>query len=215
MFMKQVKERRNGYPQSGPVGGGARDCPTDPPSWGCLTRRGPGRRVSWLQWVGSGASLGGHLLFSDCRGGSRGGNLDSPGLTDNLSLLSVSQKKKPSELMSVKSFVEELNSPCNKKRGEFSKLSRNPTTPSERIYWSTLSQCPRKLVSPPPPRPLPSFLSWKVLLRARVQCSGYFRGSGGELSLVSDPSGSQSWSCTSQSRWVSPSPLGALVCTLI
>ncbi|XP_059545422.1 ciliary microtubule-associated protein 2 isoform X3 [Myotis daubentonii] len=55
------------------------------------------------------------------------------------------QKKKPSELMNVKSFMEELNSACNKKRGVFSKLSRNPTTPSERIYWSTLSQCPRKL----------------------------------------------------------------------
>ncbi|KAK1340047.1 hypothetical protein QTO34_018611, partial [Cnephaeus nilssonii] len=65
------------------------------------------------------------------------------------------QKKKPSELMSVKSFVEELNSPCNKKRGEFSKLSRNPTTPSERIYWSTLSQCPRKLATSGPGMWLP------------------------------------------------------------
>ncbi|XP_054576930.1 lymphocyte expansion molecule isoform X2 [Eptesicus fuscus] len=65
------------------------------------------------------------------------------------------QKKKPSELMSVKSFVEELNSPCNKKRGAFSKLSRNPTTPSERIYWSTLSQCPRKLATSGPGMWLP------------------------------------------------------------
>ncbi|XP_054428459.1 ciliary microtubule-associated protein 2 [Pteronotus mesoamericanus] len=55
------------------------------------------------------------------------------------------QKKKPRELIGFKSFVEELNSRDNKKRGAFSKLSRNPTTPTERICWSTLSQCPRKL----------------------------------------------------------------------
>nr|KAF6444120.1 lymphocyte expansion molecule [Molossus molossus] len=58
------------------------------------------------------------------------------------------QKKKPSELLGFKSFVDELNSRHNKKRGVFSKLSRNPATPSERIYWSTLSQCPRKLAPP-------------------------------------------------------------------
>lgn len=52
--------------------------------------------------------------------------------------------------MGFKSFVDELNSRHNKKRGVFSKLSRNPATPPERIYWSTLSQCPRKLVSVPP-----------------------------------------------------------------
>lgn len=57
--------------------------------------------------------------------------------------------------MNFTSFVEELNSRHNKKRGVFSKISRNPETPTERIYWATLSQCPRKLVSvqhtPPPP----------------------------------------------------------------
>ncbi|XP_049731503.1 lymphocyte expansion molecule [Elephas maximus indicus] len=60
------------------------------------------------------------------------------------------QKIKPRELMSFKSFVEELNSRHNKKRGVFSKLSRNPKTPSERIYWTTLSQCPRKLATSGP-----------------------------------------------------------------
>ncbi|XP_008568368.1 PREDICTED: uncharacterized protein C1orf177 homolog [Galeopterus variegatus] len=60
------------------------------------------------------------------------------------------QKKKPRELMSVKSFVEELNSRHNKKHGIFSKLPRNPETPTERIYWATISQCPRKLATSGP-----------------------------------------------------------------
>ncbi|XP_007518107.2 ciliary microtubule-associated protein 2 [Erinaceus europaeus] len=55
------------------------------------------------------------------------------------------QKMKPRELVTYKSFVEDLNAPHNKKRGVFSKLPRNPKTPTERIYWTTLSQCPRKL----------------------------------------------------------------------
>lgn len=61
--------------------------------------------------------------------------------------------------MNFKSFTDELNSRHNKKRGVFSQVSRNPKTPTERIYWATLSQCPRKLVSV---CPRPSFLSWKV-----------------------------------------------------
>ncbi|KAM9687361.1 ciliary microtubule-associated protein 2 [Trichechus inunguis] len=60
------------------------------------------------------------------------------------------QKIKPRELTSFKSFVEELNSRHNKKHGVFSKLSRDPKTPSERIYWATLSQCPRKLATSGP-----------------------------------------------------------------
>ncbi|XP_011937920.1 PREDICTED: uncharacterized protein C1orf177 homolog isoform X2 [Cercocebus atys] len=60
------------------------------------------------------------------------------------------QKKKPRELMNFKSFVEELNSRHNKKRGVFSKLPRNPKTPTERIYWATLSQCPRTLATSGP-----------------------------------------------------------------
>lgn len=60
--------------------------------------------------------------------------------------------------MNFKSFVEELNSRHNKKRGVFSKVSRNPETPPERIYWATLSQCPRKLVSVSPKAFHPSSL---------------------------------------------------------
>uniref|UniRef100_A0A8D1NE15 Lymphocyte expansion molecule n=1 Tax=Sus scrofa TaxID=9823 RepID=A0A8D1NE15_PIG len=65
------------------------------------------------------------------------------------------QKKRPRELMNFKSFVEELNSRHNKKRGVFSKVSRNPETPPERIYWATLSQCPRKLATSGPGMWLP------------------------------------------------------------
>uniref|UniRef100_A0A8C0PWE6 Lymphocyte expansion molecule n=1 Tax=Canis lupus familiaris TaxID=9615 RepID=A0A8C0PWE6_CANLF len=65
------------------------------------------------------------------------------------------QKKKPRELMNFTSFVEELNSCHNKKRGVFSKISRNPETPTERIYWATLSQCPRKLATSGPGSWLP------------------------------------------------------------
>ncbi|XP_006879884.1 PREDICTED: uncharacterized protein C1orf177 homolog [Elephantulus edwardii] len=60
------------------------------------------------------------------------------------------QKKKPRELVNFKSFVDELNSHHKKKHGVFSKLPRNPNTPSERIYWATLSQCPRKLATSGP-----------------------------------------------------------------
>nr|XP_030726244.1 lymphocyte expansion molecule [Globicephala melas] len=55
------------------------------------------------------------------------------------------RKKRPRELMNFKSFVEELKSCHNKKRGVFSKVPRNPEAPPERIYWATLSQCPPKL----------------------------------------------------------------------
>ncbi|XP_051027976.1 lymphocyte expansion molecule [Acomys russatus] len=55
------------------------------------------------------------------------------------------QKKKPTELMNFKSFVEDLNSRPNKKRGVFSKFPRDPKHPTERIYWTTLSQYPRDL----------------------------------------------------------------------
>nr|XP_051712394.1 lymphocyte expansion molecule isoform X3 [Oryctolagus cuniculus] len=65
------------------------------------------------------------------------------------------QKKKARELMSFRSFVEELNSRHNKNRGIFSKLPRNPETPTERIYWATVSQCPRKLATSGPGSWLP------------------------------------------------------------
>ncbi|XP_042525626.1 lymphocyte expansion molecule [Dipodomys spectabilis] len=53
------------------------------------------------------------------------------------------QKKKPKEPSDFKSFLEELNSCCHKKHGVFSKMPRFPKTPTERIYWTTVSQCPR------------------------------------------------------------------------
>ncbi|XP_058511908.1 lymphocyte expansion molecule isoform X1 [Ochotona princeps] len=65
------------------------------------------------------------------------------------------QKKKTRELMGFKSFVEELNSRHHKSHGVFSKLPRNPETPTERIYWSTLNQCPRKLATSGPGMWLP------------------------------------------------------------
>ncbi|XP_073936128.1 ciliary microtubule-associated protein 2-like [Castor canadensis] len=66
------------------------------------------------------------------------------------------QKKKSRELVNFKSFVEELNSRHNKKHGVFSKIPRELKIPTERIYWATLSQCPRNLVSMP--CGLPAFL---------------------------------------------------------
>ncbi|XP_006025905.1 lymphocyte expansion molecule [Alligator sinensis] len=42
-----------------------------------------------------------------------------------------------------KSFVEELETKNNKKKGAFSTLAQNPGCPTERIFWATLSQCPR------------------------------------------------------------------------
>ncbi|XP_060976009.1 ciliary microtubule-associated protein 2 isoform X2 [Dama dama] len=65
------------------------------------------------------------------------------------------QKKRPRELTNFQSFVEELNLHHNKKHGVFSKVPRNPKTPTERIYWTTLSQCPRKLATSGPGMWLP------------------------------------------------------------
>ncbi|NXW58856.1 LEXM protein, partial [Eurystomus gularis] len=44
----------------------------------------------------------------------------------------------------VKGFVDELMLKENKKKGCESTLPRNPGCPTERIFWATLSQCPRK-----------------------------------------------------------------------
>lgn len=107
------------------------------------------------------------------------------------------QKKKPKELMSFKSFMEELNSRHNKKRGVFSKASRNSETPTERIYWATLSQCPRKQVSVPHPSP-----PWPVCLLSEGGCpAGWDPGGGGCFRGKAQPwasaaPGFQSWSCT-------------------
>ncbi|XP_054342119.1 ciliary microtubule-associated protein 2 isoform X5 [Pongo pygmaeus] len=72
-------------------------------------------------------------------------------------------KKKPRELMNFKSFVEELNSRHNKKHGVFSKLPRNPKTPTERIYWANLSQCPRTLATSGPSFWLPQEKKCKLV----------------------------------------------------
>lgn len=74
--------------------------------------------------------------------------------------------------MNFKSFVEELNSCHNKKRGLFSKVPRNPEAPPERIYWATLSQCPPKLVTVPL---WPSFL---LLLEGGFPAGAGWGGSG-------------------------------------
>ncbi|XP_010130215.1 PREDICTED: uncharacterized protein C1orf177 homolog [Buceros rhinoceros silvestris] len=44
----------------------------------------------------------------------------------------------------AKGFVEELMLKENKKKGCFSTLPRNPGCPMERIFWATLSQCPKE-----------------------------------------------------------------------
>ncbi|XP_072199952.1 ciliary microtubule-associated protein 2 [Excalfactoria chinensis] len=43
----------------------------------------------------------------------------------------------------AKGFLDELMSNENKKKGCFSTMPRNPGCPTERIFWATLSQCPR------------------------------------------------------------------------
>ncbi|XP_015726288.1 lymphocyte expansion molecule isoform X1 [Coturnix japonica] len=46
-------------------------------------------------------------------------------------------------IVTVKGFPDELMSRENKKKGCFSTMPRNPGCPTERIFWATLSQCPR------------------------------------------------------------------------
>ncbi|XP_074951615.1 ciliary microtubule-associated protein 2 [Phalacrocorax aristotelis] len=44
----------------------------------------------------------------------------------------------------VKGFLDELILKENRKKGCFSTLPRSPGCPTERIFWATLSQCPRE-----------------------------------------------------------------------
>ncbi|KAI6064052.1 Lymphocyte expansion molecule [Aix galericulata] len=80
----------------------------------------------------------------------------------------------------AKSFLDELVSKENKKKGCFSTLPRNPGCPSERIFWATLSQCPRDPVSGSgvsPPRPRGVCLSrWSHRARLGVlgPCGSHF-----------------------------------------
>uniref|UniRef100_A0A8B9FL11 Lymphocyte expansion molecule n=1 Tax=Amazona collaria TaxID=241587 RepID=A0A8B9FL11_9PSIT len=56
------------------------------------------------------------------------------------------QKKGPEVVtVTVKSFLDELMSNENKTEGCFSTLPRDPGCPTERIFWFTLSKCPRKV----------------------------------------------------------------------
>ncbi|NWR62087.1 LEXM protein, partial [Bucorvus abyssinicus] len=57
------------------------------------------------------------------------------------------QQRRGTELSAgtVKGFVEELMLKENKKKGCFSTLPRNPACPTERIFWATLSQCPKEV----------------------------------------------------------------------
>lgn len=103
--------------------------------------------------------------------------------------------------MNFQSFVEELNLHHNKKHGLFSKVPRNPETPTERIYWATLSQCPRKLVSVLPVAFLPSFLGRGSPMQRQ---GGMEVAISGKAQIwVPDSHSSQSWSGTHWSQWVS------------
>ncbi|NXH09599.1 LEXM protein, partial [Bucco capensis] len=59
----------------------------------------------------------------------------------------LSQQGRGTELSTsiVKGFLDELMLKENKKKGCFSTLLRNPACPTERIFWTTLSQCPRDM----------------------------------------------------------------------
>ncbi|KAM4642806.1 ciliary microtubule-associated protein 2 [Discoglossus pictus] len=50
----------------------------------------------------------------------------------------------------VKSFTEELENEHKKKHGTFGTMSRYPSVPAERIYYSSLTHCPRPAKSPGP-----------------------------------------------------------------
>ncbi|NXH75978.1 LEXM protein, partial [Hydrobates tethys] len=58
----------------------------------------------------------------------------------------LSRQRRGTELNTgtVKGFLDELTLKENKKKGCFSTLPRNPGCPTERIFWATLSQCPRE-----------------------------------------------------------------------
>ncbi|NXX60018.1 LEXM protein, partial [Scopus umbretta] len=74
----------------------------------------------------------------------------------------LSRQRRGMELSTgaVKGFVDELTLKENKKKGCFSTLPRNPRCPTERIFWATLSQCPREAYAVGPgsynPKPVES-----------------------------------------------------------
>ncbi|NWW42350.1 LEXM protein, partial [Pedionomus torquatus] len=74
------------------------------------------------------------------------GHKSKPAVAEPLASPLLSQQKKGTKPSTgaVKSFLDELMLKENKKKGCFSTLPRNPGCPTERIFWATLSQCPRE-----------------------------------------------------------------------
>lgn len=62
---------------------------------------------------------------------------------------SASSKLGPGEY-EIKSFVDDLTGVTKKRSGQFGKLTQHPSNASERMYASTLSQCPRNESEPGP-----------------------------------------------------------------
>ncbi|XP_010080434.1 PREDICTED: uncharacterized protein C1orf177 homolog, partial [Pterocles gutturalis] len=63
--------------------------------------------------------------------------------TARCTMLAAGKRGTEVSTSAVKGFVDELMLKENKKKGCFSTLPRNPGCPTERIFWATLSQCPR------------------------------------------------------------------------
>ncbi|NXL11229.1 LEXM protein, partial [Mesembrinibis cayennensis] len=80
--------------------------------------------------------------------------------TDASCAVPLSRQRRGTELSTgtVKGFLDELTLKENKKKGCFSTLPRNPSCPTERIFWATLSQCPREVYAVGPgsynPKPI-------------------------------------------------------------
>ncbi|NXF31383.1 LEXM protein, partial [Nyctibius bracteatus] len=72
-----------------------------------------------------------------------GGRMKSAGASRTAPLF---RQRRGTELSTgtVRGFLDELMLKENKKKGRFSTLPRNPRRPTERIFWATLSQCPRE-----------------------------------------------------------------------
>ncbi|NWI26517.1 LEXM protein, partial [Sula dactylatra] len=119
-----------------------------------MTRRAPLTAVvtpPCLQGSGLGPSTY-HLQSSINEGLWRAGSPSQPFSGDRLKptgascAIPLSQQRRGTGLSTgtVKGFLDELMLKESKKKGCFSTLPRNPGCPMERIFWATLSQCPRE-----------------------------------------------------------------------
>ncbi|NXK26729.1 LEXM protein, partial [Arenaria interpres] len=72
------------------------------------------------------------------------GHKSKPTVASHAAPLSWQRKGSKLSTGAVKGFLDELMLRENKKKGCFSTLPRNPGCPMERIFWATLSQCPRE-----------------------------------------------------------------------